>query len=578
MNRLKIGTRLATCFALVVALMLAIAAISLTRFATTADTISEATRIRQSQLAPLYDIREALAQTGISARNAFIMQDDAEAARELDLVDQFRVVYMERLAALEPVLGSRAEFRKARDGLLRLSKELNRPRMMREAHQMEAFSAFLIKECSPLRREIVIDLDKAIKAIEADMNVASAQVNQVTDRSTNIILAISAVAIVFAAILAFRVSISIVRPITRACEFAQAVERGDLTVQLDSSANDELGVMMRTLQQMRGGLENIVVEVRQGASAITHVTEEIATGNLDLSHRTEAQASSLQQTAASMETLTLTMRNNAATAQTAGKAAAAASSMVFIFCTTASITAPPWAAAEEASLAALPAVCAVVALLRMVVVRVSIEAAVCCSDEAWASVRCDRSRLPVAISSVTWVMALAPWRTSTTIFSRPQRICCRVRIITPSSSFEAESRCTVRSPRSTAWANSQARVIGRTMLTDTAQARKAAQAMAKAEMAIMMTRDWAATVLTCSLATFMSASMTLIALSRSSTIWRRSGLHSLIRKSENACISCASRILRGRAISVDRRSSPSRAFWNSGRVPITGSRAFRRSM
>ena len=326
MNRLKIGTRLATCFALVVALMLAIAAISLTRFATTADTISEATRIRQSQLAPLYDIREALAQTGISARNAFIMQDDAEAARELDLVDQFRVVYMERLAALEPVLGGRAEFRKARDGLLRLSKELNRPRMMREAHQMEAFSAFLIKECSPLRREIVIDLDKAIKAIEADMNVASAQVNQVTDRSTNIILAISAVAIVFAAILAFRVSISIVRPITRACEFAQAVERGDLTVQLDSSANDELGVMMRTLQQMRGGLENIVVEVRQGASAITHVTEEIATGNLDLSHRTEAQASSLQQTAASMETLTLTMRNNAATAQTAGKAAAAASS------------------------------------------------------------------------------------------------------------------------------------------------------------------------------------------------------------------------------------------------------------
>jgi len=326
LNRLKIGTRLATCFAIVVVLMLAISAISLTRFATTAGTISEATRIRQAELAPLYDIREALAQTGISARNAFIMQDDTEAASELALVDKFRDIYMDRLKALEPVMGTRPEFQKARDGLLRLSTEIARPRKMREAHDTQAFSAFLIKECTPLRRQIVIDLDKVIKVIEADMNVASEQVNTVAAQSRVIIIAISAFAIACAAFLAWAVSVSIVRPITRACEFAQAVERGDLTVQLDSASNDELGVMMRTLQQMRCGLEKIVVEVRQGASAITHVTEEIATGNLDLSHRTEAQASSLQQTAASMETLTTTMRNNATTAQTAGKAASDASS------------------------------------------------------------------------------------------------------------------------------------------------------------------------------------------------------------------------------------------------------------
>jgi len=327
LTRLNIGTRLATCFALVVALMLAIAAISLTRFAATAHSIADAASIRQNQLAPLYDIREALAQTGISARNAFIMQDDAEAARELNLMDGFRDVYMARLNALEPVLGGSAEFRKARDGLLRLSKELGRPRAMREAHQMEAFSAFLIKECSPLRRQIVIDLDAAIKSVESSMNLASDEVNRVTAHSHDLILGISVIAVAIAALLAFRVSVSIVRPITRACEFAQAVERGDLTVQLDSNAKDELGTMMRTLQQMRGGLERIVTEVRQGASAISHTTEEIASGNLDLSHRTEAQASSLQQTAASMETLTVTVRNNASSAQTAGKAAAAASSV-----------------------------------------------------------------------------------------------------------------------------------------------------------------------------------------------------------------------------------------------------------
>ncbi|WP_323141430.1 methyl-accepting chemotaxis protein [Massilia phyllosphaerae] len=325
LTRLKIGTRLATCFALVVALMLAISAISLTRFATTAHTISEATDIRQNHLAPLYDIREALAQTGISARNAFIMQDDAEAARELDLIDKFRDIYLARLTALEPVLGSRPEFRTAHDGLVRMSKELGRPRAMREAHAMQAYSDFLIKECTPLRRQIVLDLDKAIKVIEADMNAASQDVNEVTAASRTIIIAISALAVACAAFLAYTVSVSIVRPVTRACDFAHAIERGDLTVQLDAHSNDELGVMMRTLQQMRCGLERIVVEVREGATNISQVTEEIASGNLDLSHRTESQASSLQQTAASMETLTVTMRDSAATAKTAGKAAADAS-------------------------------------------------------------------------------------------------------------------------------------------------------------------------------------------------------------------------------------------------------------
>jgi methyl-accepting chemotaxis protein len=115
--------------------------------------------------------------------------------------------------------------------------------------------------------------------------------------------------------------------VRRACEFAEAVERGDLTVTLEDGAKDELGTMMRTLDRMRAGLGRIVHEVRQGATAISSVTEEIACGNHDLSRRTESQASALQQTAASMQILTDVVRQNADTALAAGQAAAAASSV-----------------------------------------------------------------------------------------------------------------------------------------------------------------------------------------------------------------------------------------------------------
>jgi methyl-accepting chemotaxis protein len=327
LKNLKIGTRLTICFGTIVLFMLAISGISLSRLSTTAATISQATSIREQQLAPLYDIREALAQTGISARNAFIMDDDSQARAELDLLDQQRERYMQRMDALKVLLAGRADFIKARDGLSQMAKELDRPRKYRDAHDMKGYGEFLVKECTPLRRRIVTDLNEVIKSIESDMSRASATVDSVTAQSRWIVIAISAFALVLAALLALRVTLSVIRPIGHACKFAEAVECGNLTVRLEADSRDELGTMMRTLDRMRLGLESIVREVRDGTTAISQVTGEITAGNTDLSTRTEAQASSLEQTAASMATLTDTVRANADAARAAGSAAIAASSV-----------------------------------------------------------------------------------------------------------------------------------------------------------------------------------------------------------------------------------------------------------
>jgi methyl-accepting chemotaxis protein len=325
LNNLKIGTRLALCFGALLAMMLAVSLTSVVRLQTTARTISEATRIREEQLAPLYAIREALAQTGISARNALIIENDADAEKELDLLDRHRDAYLERLTRLEPVLAGHPEFDKARAGLRSMAAELQRPRRLRETHEMKAYARFLIEECNPLRRRIVVDLDQAIRVIEADMTRASRDETEVTAQSTWMVMSLSLLAVVVGIVLAILVTLSVVRPVRRACQFAEAVERGDLSMPLEAGAKDELGTLMRTLDRMRSGLVRIVQEVRQGATAISSVTAEIASGNQDLSQRTESQAASLQQTSASMQTLTEVVRQNADTASSAGRAAFEAS-------------------------------------------------------------------------------------------------------------------------------------------------------------------------------------------------------------------------------------------------------------
>ncbi len=72
-------------------------------------------------------------------------------------------------------------------------------------------------------------------------------------------------------------------------------------------------------------MTSIVTSVIDSVQTISTAASEIAMGNMDLSQRTEEQASSLEETAASLEELTTTVRQNADNAQQANKLATSAS-------------------------------------------------------------------------------------------------------------------------------------------------------------------------------------------------------------------------------------------------------------
>ena len=116
-----------------------------------------------------------------------------------------------------------------------------------------------------------------------------------------------------------------VRPLRVLSEHVQAIGQGDLSRPLSSDRRDEIGVITRAVESMRGGLAKVVSGVRQGTDAIATASGQIAAGNQDLSSRTEEQASSLEQTAASMEELTSTVKQNADNARQANQLALSAS-------------------------------------------------------------------------------------------------------------------------------------------------------------------------------------------------------------------------------------------------------------
>jgi methyl-accepting chemotaxis protein len=178
------------------------AAVALVRMADTARTVSEEKTIRTTQLAELYKLREALGQTGIAARNAYIYERHEDALRELDVLDQQRNIYLDSLKRLAPVLAGQPDFDKAGAGLQAMAKELSRPRQYRTAGQMKEYGVFLVTECSPLRRRIVADLDVVSGRIEARLNGAGDKVDLVLAQSKTVIIAIIIVALLIGAALA----------------------------------------------------------------------------------------------------------------------------------------------------------------------------------------------------------------------------------------------------------------------------------------------------------------------------------------------------------------------------------------
>jgi methyl-accepting chemotaxis protein len=109
-------------------------------------------------------------------------------------------------------------------------------------------------------------------------------------------------------------------------EAARRVAEGDLRLApgLDQAPG---GSVLASLGEMQRSLAGIVGQVRGGSDGVATASAQIAQGNLDLSGRTEEQASALEQTAATMEQLSSTVRNNADNAREASHLAQAAASV-----------------------------------------------------------------------------------------------------------------------------------------------------------------------------------------------------------------------------------------------------------
>jgi methyl-accepting chemotaxis protein len=116
----------------------------------------------------------------------------------------------------------------------------------------------------------------------------------------------------------------VVEDLRRAVGVATDVAAGNLSADAQTTRDDEVGDLMRSLGAMTQQLRSSLQTVMQSSTSIELASSEIATGNQDLSARTEQTASNLQQAASSMEQLSATVKQSADSAHQANQLASSA--------------------------------------------------------------------------------------------------------------------------------------------------------------------------------------------------------------------------------------------------------------
>jgi methyl-accepting chemotaxis protein len=320
MANLNIGARLAVGFAITILIMLVMSLIGISRVQELDRLAGAIVNDRYAKIALVNEMRSYANRGAQSLRNAMLAPDPAASATFFDSLAEADRVGAERAQELERVIvraetkqhfadqrAAFAAYREVRD---------NAVAQFRSGDHEGAVQA-LFTTVVPAQNAYFGRLDVLLKEQRDRMASDGQAAADAAHSATLLLITLLIVATAVSALAGWLITRSVTVPILEAVHVAETVAGGDLTATIDTHRKDETGRLLAALQEMTHGLTRTVRAVRDSTDTINTASAEIATGNMDLSNRTEQQAASLEETASSMEELTSTVRQNADNARQA---------------------------------------------------------------------------------------------------------------------------------------------------------------------------------------------------------------------------------------------------------------------
>jgi len=327
-NNLRIGARLAIAFATILLITLLVAGFGVQRITALQQAGEHVATVEMEQQTLVEDwasdirINWARTEAQLRAVDSTYIERLKKEIETTSSGTAGKIKRLEELLQDDDGKAQLAEIRQVREAYRNKRVELAKLQSMGED-----INSMIDSQLHPMADGYLAKLDGLRKRMASQLAQGQERNAALAQTSRILLMAAATLAVVLGAFMAWTATRSITRPVQQAVEAATAIAHGDLALQIPTGAQDETGQLLRALTDMQGRLAALVADVRRNAEGVATASAEIAQGNNDLSARTEHQASALEQTAASMEELGSTVRQNADNARAANQLAVNASTV-----------------------------------------------------------------------------------------------------------------------------------------------------------------------------------------------------------------------------------------------------------
>ncbi|WP_229633498.1 methyl-accepting chemotaxis protein [Duganella qianjiadongensis] len=332
--KMKVGTRLGLGFALVLLFLVAVTAVGILRMSQIQQRLEHVISVNNVVSRLVVDMRNNVGDRITSLRILTLMTDAGDMEPEMNRIKELAAKYADAQTKLSSqfALEATAE-EKALLATVKEQEAIAMPAIAKAsdmwlANKAEDATKVLIKEIRPAQKKWMAALEQ-LAALEDKMN------EQVKDdaaagfsNARNFMIIMGLLAVAISMVAAYVITRGLLKQLGGEPDYtasiAGAIANGDLSISINTDGQDQ-DSLLAEMKEMRNSLVDIVGQVRSGTETIGTASREIAAGNIDLSSRTEMQASSLEKTASAMEELTSTVKQNADNAREANQLASAAS-------------------------------------------------------------------------------------------------------------------------------------------------------------------------------------------------------------------------------------------------------------
>jgi len=310
-GNLKISIRLGAAFAVLMLLMLGMIVTSIVRFASVGAVNDKIIRRDWVSAAAANTIDAAAREDAKRTLALFILPDQAARAKSYQRIDADKAAIdaaLATLGGLAVTAEDKEALAKVQSARATYSTSFLKVADLVEAGSKDEDAAMMNSETFPALDALLDDIKAMVDRQKNQVDASGAVARDDIASSRNLMIGLGVFGLLAGVSLASWITRSITIPLNEAVDVAKHVARGDLTRNIAPGGTDETGQLLQALKEMNDSLAHTVGEVRAATKAISGASSEIASGNLDLSGRTESQASSLEETASTVEELTATVK------------------------------------------------------------------------------------------------------------------------------------------------------------------------------------------------------------------------------------------------------------------------------